>query len=178
MAWPSSADIDTTKLDNDNDSIKESRAELYKMAGYVNDIITTGPSGGGGSTITGLFTVQDIDSAGSTAKLEIDTRDSDFANDDGSIIMQSNDEKDLVLGTRTDAGIINARITIDGAGNFIALNTLSNQAKVVFNQGVTQHPGITTTQRNAMTQENGMIIYNSTTHKFQGYANGVWVDLH
>jgi hypothetical protein len=45
MAWPSSADIDTTKLDNDNDSIKDSRAELYKMAGYVNDMITTGPGG-------------------------------------------------------------------------------------------------------------------------------------
>lgn len=25
---------------------------------------------------------------------------------------------------------------------------------------------------------NGMIIYNNETHKFQGYANGVWVDLH
>jgi len=25
---------------------------------------------------------------------------------------------------------------------------------------------------------NGMIIYNSTTNKFQGYANGTWVDLH
>jgi len=25
---------------------------------------------------------------------------------------------------------------------------------------------------------NGMIIYNSSTNKFQGRANGVWVDLH
>jgi hypothetical protein len=83
-----------------------------------------------------------------------------------------------VFGTRTDAGVINARITIDGAGNFISLDTLSNQAKVVFNQGVTHHSGITTTQRDAMTPENGYIIYNSTTNKFQGYANGVWVDLH
>jgi hypothetical protein len=28
------------------------------------------------------------------------------------------------------------------------------------------------------TPSNGMMVYNSTTHKFQGYANGVWVDLH
>ena len=25
---------------------------------------------------------------------------------------------------------------------------------------------------------NGMIYYNSSDHKFKGYANGVWVDLH
>ena len=37
---------------------------------------------------------------------------------------------------------------------------------------------IDTTDRNALTAVNGMIIYNYTTHKFQGYANGAWVDLH
>lgn len=37
--------------------------------------------------------------------------------------------------------------------------------------------GKTTTERDALTPVNGMMIYNSTVHKFQGYANGVWVDL-
>lgn len=36
----------------------------------------------------------------------------------------------------------------------------------------------TTTQRDALTAANGMILYNSTTNKFQGYAGGAWVDLH
>lgn len=36
----------------------------------------------------------------------------------------------------------------------------------------------TTVQRNALTASNGMLIYNSTDLKIQGYANGVWVDLH
>ena len=29
-----------------------------------------------------------------------------------------------------------------------------------------------------LTAGNGDIIYNSSTNKFQGYANGAWVDLH
>lgn len=36
----------------------------------------------------------------------------------------------------------------------------------------------TTTQRNALSSANGDVIYNSTTNKFQGYANGGWVDFH
>ena len=40
-------------------------------------------------------------------------------------------------------------------------------------------PGsFTTTQRDALTAANGMIVYNTTTNKFQGRANGAWVDLH
>jgi len=37
--------------------------------------------------------------------------------------------------------------------------------------------GKTTAERDALTPVNGMFIYNSTENKFQGYANGVWVDL-
>lgn len=35
----------------------------------------------------------------------------------------------------------------------------------------------TTSERNALAPENGQIIYNSTTNKFQGYAAGAWADL-
>jgi hypothetical protein len=37
---------------------------------------------------------------------------------------------------------------------------------------------ITTSARNAISASNGMIIYNSSTNKFQGRANNAWVDLH
>ena len=36
----------------------------------------------------------------------------------------------------------------------------------------------TTTERNALSPANGDVVYNETTHKFQGYANGAWVDFH
>ena len=37
---------------------------------------------------------------------------------------------------------------------------------------------MTTTVRNTLTVDNGDIIYNSTDDKFQGRANGAWVNLH
>lgn len=36
-------------------------------------------------------------------------------------------------------------------------------------------PNMTTTERNALTAENGMIIYNTTTNQFNFYENGSWV---
>lgn len=36
---------------------------------------------------------------------------------------------------------------------------------------------MTTTERNALTAANGMIIYNTTDNKFQGYENGAWANL-
>lgn len=36
-------------------------------------------------------------------------------------------------------------------------------------------PRMTTTQRNALTAVNGMIIYNSTTGAFNFYEGGAWV---
>ena len=45
-------------------------------------------------------------------------------------------------------------------------------------QPASKFQSYTTTERNALSPSNGDVAYNSTTHKFQGYANGVWVDLH
>lgn len=39
-------------------------------------------------------------------------------------------------------------------------------------------PRMTSTQRDALTATNGMVLYNSTTDKLQVRAAGAWVDLH
>ena len=54
-----------------------------------------------------------------------------------------------------------------------ALEVLGN-AKAT---GFVQFGSFTTTERNALTAANGMVIYNTTDNKFQGYENGAWVNL-
>ena len=44
--------------------------------------------------------------------------------------------------------------------------------------GTVKLPTLTTTQRNALSAANGMLIYNSTTSKIEAYAGGAWVALH
>lgn len=40
-------------------------------------------------------------------------------------------------------------------------------------------PKMTTAQRDALSSpDDGTLIYNTTTNKFQGRASGAWVDLH
>lgn len=61
-----------------------------------------------------------------------------------------------------------------------SLNTSDN---VTFNDitatGPVKLATFTTAQRNAIsTPQNGDMIYNTDDNKFQGYANGAWVDLH
>jgi len=70
------------------------------------------------------------------------------------------------------AGTVNAAVFFGEAGNFGAMNVGTAELSDSFTV-----PRLTTTQRDALTAVNGIIIYNSTTNKFQGYENGSWANL-
>lgn len=54
---------------------------------------------------------------------------------------------------------------------------VSAKLEIASTTGALLLPRMTTVQRDALTAVNGMLIYNSTLNKFQGYENGVWVSL-
>ena len=51
-----------------------------------------------------------------------------------------------------------------------------NVDTATFNSSLTA-PTLTTAQRDALTAVKGMIIYNTTTNKFQGYEGSAWANL-
>lgn len=74
-----------------------------------------------------------------------------------------NSSKFVVKGT--NAGSISTQLTIDKSGI------------VDLNGGPLLLGNKTTTERDALTPANGMMLYNTTDNKFQGYENGAWVNL-
>ncbi|MDY6893845.1 MAG: hypothetical protein SVO01_00280 [Thermotogota bacterium] len=55
--------------------------------------------------------------------------------------------------------------------------TTSAALEVTSTVGAFIPPRLTTTQRDALTPTNGMLIYNTTTGTMQGYTSGSWSDL-
>jgi hypothetical protein len=94
----------------------------------------------------------------------------------GGYITSENSSTPITIrtdGTSSTASYINLSVGANGSITLYAPGTGS-----VNLSGMTKLTPMTTTQRNNYTAANGMIIYNSTDNKFQGYAGGAWVDLH
>jgi len=68
-------------------------------------------------------------------------------------------------------GTIDAVERLDVHGNSIIRGNLT------VTDGLFNSPSFTTTGRDNLTPQNGSIIYNSTDNSFQGYQDGVWINL-
>lgn len=74
------------------------------------------------------------------------------------------------------------RMYISGAGNtcvgpLAGAPATSSAFEVRSTTGALLLPRMTTTQRNALTATNGMIIYNTTANRLQGYQNSAWINI-
>jgi hypothetical protein len=75
-------------------------------------------------------------------------------------------------------------LTIDTGTNNVGINTAAPAADALLDltsdaskKGALLVPRMTTTDKNSLTAVNGMIVYDTTLNKFQGYENGSWTSF-
>ena len=81
----------------------------------------------------------------------------------------------------TDNVVDNYFMTMRSSTNNIGIGVIapatSAKLEIASTTGALLLPRMTTTQKNALTAVNGMIVYDSTLGKFSGYEGGAWANL-
>jgi hypothetical protein len=141
------------------------RFHVYNNTDAINSYFHLGKNNGGSAD--GVYILDDRGFAGvnSGKTFRVLTRN-DGTNDTGAIASFEN------LTTTVLRVGIDGRVSIGTASpaTSAALDITSTTGALIV-------PRMTTTQRDALTAVNGMIIYNTTTTTMQGYINGAWANM-
>ncbi len=84
---------------------------------------------------------------------------------------------DTRIEGQTDPNLIVADASEDNVGIGTATPNTSAKLEINSTTGAVLLPRMTTTQRNALTATNGMVLYNTTTNQMEGYINGAWAAM-
>jgi hypothetical protein len=172
--------------------------EGYLTAVAANSITPTElnvtGNGDAGQVLTsagdGSFTWEDASGGGSIGSFTftgtvMDTDDSSGITITPLVTIQSDltVENELIVGNSitADSIIIAGDIITQGSGTpeLYSDNEINLTAgtRVQLTQSPIKMASFTTAERDALSPQNGDLIYNSTDNKFQGYENGSWVNL-
>lgn len=168
-------------------------AELDQNFTNLRDATVTLTGGSGGTAVTADLNGNITLVAGTNVTISADNTAKTItinATASGSGTVQAGDYRDFAyydidpsgqrvnntprLRVRADDTGIELNGLLDTRNNVI-VNSLGDY--VDFTDSI-RIANVSTATRDTLAASNGMLIYNTSTNKFQGYANGVWVDLH
>lgn len=131
---------------------------------YVNNQLAEDLSQPG--TLHGIIGFKTIDVNGTNTSALIGTSSEGFSISKTDAAYALPDSNKFFIGTdgKFGFGTVTPTEKFEFAGN----------TKV---NGFVQFGSLTTAERDALTAVNGMVIYNTTLNKFQGYENSAWVNL-
>jgi len=174
----------TIEKNNDRSEIRLRRVEIGDISGSPTSVQLGGVSfqaedDAGNRTISRIFSTQD-------ALLGYHITDSNYTDFSKYFILTNGNfgigniaptEKLDVTGNANITGTLVAAslqgtLTLDDST--IVIDGINGS---IVAPSYVQFGSFTTAERDAITAANGMVIYNTTTDKFNGYQNGAWINI-
>lgn len=166
-------DVDSSQWVQPSYPTPTALTDLGITDGTVGQILTTDGAGN--------FTFQDQTSVGNftLSNSVVTTDDSSGISFVPSVTMNSDLTVENNLTVSNNISAVNFTSTGTGVATIDSATTITLSAPdgTLISSGTLRLANLTTTQRNALTPQNGDLIYNTTDNKLQGYQNSAWINL-